>query len=315
MKLSLAIMVYNGGDYWRECWESVKANLEFFDGVYISFNKSPRQAEDMALVKECPSEKIHWISHDCTLSALQHGRRLDRWIGDLKLEGHVFSLCHDDILLREGLEELSRLDLREGDAVFGPFHFFTQDGNLREMTVREFHRQDGEPLSRSFFASLQDQWSFTYNVSGMTIPASIYRKQFHPWGFLRYGCRSECCHLCNPYIHRIFQPYFPTVKIRWHGESEGSRISVRSIQYDTLVYLMISFASCSDSYLRTMNVRSMGYIIRQAPLRGLYYFFLVQYKLRRMECFYPEAFKVYRYLFLLLFRKAKNLFKRILRIR
>ena len=30
MKLFLRVAVYNGGVFWRECWESIKENLDIF---------------------------------------------------------------------------------------------------------------------------------------------------------------------------------------------------------------------------------------------------------------------------------------------
>lgn len=52
MKLYLKIAVYRGGDYWKECWASVKQNLEFFEGVFISINYSDLQADDIALIQK-----------------------------------------------------------------------------------------------------------------------------------------------------------------------------------------------------------------------------------------------------------------------
>lgn len=39
MKLSLLIPVYNGGDYWRECWDSVLRNQDFFEQIFVSIPK------------------------------------------------------------------------------------------------------------------------------------------------------------------------------------------------------------------------------------------------------------------------------------
>ena len=47
MKLSLLVQVYNGGDYWRECWESVLRNQDLFEQIYVSIGKSPKQDEDL----------------------------------------------------------------------------------------------------------------------------------------------------------------------------------------------------------------------------------------------------------------------------
>ena len=312
MKLSLMIQVYNGGDYWRECWESVVRNQDVFDQIYVSIGKSPKQDEDVALLQNCNLEKLHWIRQDRNLTALEHGKILDHWVGSFHPEGHIFLLCHDDILLREGLLKLKELDLKEEDAVFGPFHFFSQEKSLREMTVREFHREDGVPLSDEMFCFLQDQSSFTYNVSGTVIPAKLFWLSHAPWHFLSYGCRSENCHLCNPYIRRIFQNAEPTVKIRTHAGSEGSKQPRSAIQYDTLVYLLLAFVSCRGPMLRLTLTRSIGYAVRTAPLRGIRYFLLLQIRLAGGSGYYPEALKIYGYLFQIVFGKMQNRLKRAL---
>ncbi len=315
MKLSLLIPVYKGGDYWRQCWESIRENLDFFDGVYISFNYSELQEKDIAVIQDCPPDKIHWVRQEHRMSAAEHGRCLDCWLQGFHLSGYIFHLCHDDLLCREGLEELSRFELTEEDAVFGPFHFFDDQGVLKEMTIREFHQLDGQPLDGAFFASLQEQWNPTYSISGLILPAGIFQKPYLPWQDFIYGYRSELLHLCNPYVRRVFQGYSPTVKIRLHAGAEGNVQNPAFQQHDTLLYLLISFVTYPAPYRRTMNARSVGYVIGLNIPRGLYFFFLLQFKLRKADFYYPDGWKIYGYVARLLLQKAKNLFKRILRIR
>ena len=80
MKLSLVIQVYNGGDYWRECWESVIENQDIFEHIFISISKSPKQEEDIALVRDSKLEKLRWIRQDENLTSVQHMKFLDRWV-------------------------------------------------------------------------------------------------------------------------------------------------------------------------------------------------------------------------------------------
>lgn len=311
MKLSLLIQVYNGGDYWRECWKSVLENQDLFEQIFISISKSPKQEEDIALVRGCKLEKLHWIRQDEKLTSVEHGKRLERWVGSFHQEGHIFILCHDDILLREGLLKLKELDLDENDAVFGPFRFFSREGSGREITVREFHRDDGQPIPGEKFCFLQDQQTFTYNISGTVLPSVLFRIPCVPWHFLHYGYRSENCHLCNPYVKRIWQGAVPAVKIRIHPGSEGAHLSPPDMQYDTMVYLLSAFAAYRDSVLRTRLMRSLGYTIRTSPLRGIGYFLLLQARLAKLEYYYPEAWKMYGFLLRIMNRKAVNLLKRI----
>ena len=315
MKLSLLIPVYNGGDYWRECWDSILKNQDVFDQIFVSINKSPKQEEDVAVVSSCKLEKLHWIRQERYLAARDHGEALDRWFSSFHPEGHVFLLCHDDILLRDGLLKLKELDLKENDAVFGPFRFFFQDGGRKEIRIHEFHRDDVRPLPGEMFCFLQDQYSYTYNISGTVVPAVLFRLPHAPWHFLSYGCRSENCHLCNPYVKRIWQTDESTVKIRTHSGSEGSRQPTAGMQYDTMVYLLSAFATYRRPYLRLGLMRSLGYTIRTSPLRGIGYFLLLQIRLTGLGYYYPEALKIYGYLLRIVGGKAVNLLKRIFRMR
>ena len=314
MKLSLLIQVYNGGEYWRECWESVMQNQDLFDQIYVSIGKSEKQDEDVDLIRDCKLEKLHWIRQDRNMSARDHGEKLDHWVGSFHPAGHIYILCHDDILQRDGLLKLKELDLQENDAVFGPFRFFYDDGSGREITVREFHREDDQPISGEMFCFLQDQCRYTYNISGTVLPSVLFRIPHAPWHFLSYGCRSENCHLCNPYVKRIWQTAEPTVRIRTHSGSEGAHLPAAAMQYDTLVYLLSAFATYCSSSLRLGLTRSLGYTIRTSPLRGIGNFLLLQVRLARLGYYYPEAFKIYGYLFRIVGGKAVNLLKRFFHV-
>ena len=311
MNLSLLVQVYNGGNYWRECLDSVKANLDLFDAVYVSIGKSSKQEEDIALLQELKTDKLRWRAQDRDMSAVEHGKRFDQWVGSFQPRGHIFTLCHDDILLREGLLKLKELELTEHDAVFGSFRFFSDDGSSREMTVREFYRKDG-PFCKNEFFYLQDQQHFTYNISGTVLPAKLYTAAKPlTWHLLSYGCRSELCHFCSPQIKKIHQIYEPTVKIRRHAGSEGSRMPEAALQYDTLVYLLLAFsASHSDKSLCLHLSRSLGYTVLKSPFRGIWYFLLLQFRLMKVDFYYPHILKIYGYILSIIFQKLKNRLKR-----
>ena len=83
------------------------------------------------------------------------------------------------------------------------------------------------------------------------------------------------------------------------------------MQYDTMVYLLSAFVTYRDPALRTGLMRSLGYTVRTAPLRGIGYFLLLQIRLARLDHYYPEAWKMYRFLLRIMTRKAINFLKRI----
>ena len=311
MKLSLLIQVYNGGDYWREFWDSVLRNQDVFDQIFVSINKSPKQEEDVAVVRGCNLEKLHWIRQDHTLAARDHGAILDRWVGSFHPQGHIFVLCHDDILLREGLLKLKELDLKENDAAFGPFRFFFQDGSRREITVHEFHWGTGQPMDKEMFIFLQDQQQFTYNLSGLVLRAKLFEENPMPWHLLRYGCFSECTHLVHPLIRKIHQTEVPTVKIRWHGASEGARMKQDDLYHDSMVYHLLAAAVARSRELRLFQTRSVLFLISRNPLKHFRYFLNLQFTLAKLKFYYPGGLRIYGYMILIIFTKAVNLLKRI----
>ena len=315
MKLSLIIQVYNGGDYWRECWESVLRNQDVFDHIFVSINKSPKQEEDIALVRNCKLEKLHWVRQDDNLSAVQHAERIDRWVGSLHPEGHIFILCHDDILLRDGLLKLKELDLNESDAVFGPYRFFYQEGNRKEIIVHEFHRDDGRPIDKETFIFLQDQQQFTYNVSGLVLPAKLFAESPLPWNLLRYGGFSECCHLIHPGIRQVYQTAVPAVKIRWHSVSGGALMKPEDLLHDSMAYHLIATAVAEKPDLRKFQARSVLYLLRLNPWNGLRSFIGLQFKLAKLNFYYPGGWRICGYMIQLIVEKAANFLKRICRMR
>lgn len=279
MKLSLMIQVYNGGDYWRQCWDSVVANIDFFDDIFVSVSNSPQQKNDVARVRAYDSPKVHLLVHDSRMTAVEHGKKMWKWVASFEPAGHVFILCHDDILCREGLRELKALDLKKDDAVFGPWHFFSDDGTERDLIVRQFRRDDGKPLSKEFFGFLVDQQPYLINVSGIVIPSEIFKYREFPWNLCRYGSRSEYLFMCSLRIRQVYQPTLPAVKIRRHQNSEGVLASDENNMFDTLLYLNMAFKVYDKLPTRLFTIQSFLYIIRRKFFTGVLFLILTQYRL------------------------------------
>ena len=287
-------------------------NQDLFDQIFVSISKSPKLEEDIALIRDCKLEKLHWTRQDADLSAAEHGRRFFRWVGSFQPEGHVFILCHDDILLRDGLLKLKELDLKEDEAAFGPFHFFFQEGSRREMTVHEFHRDDGKPVDKDMFIFLQDQQQFTYNVSGLVLPAKLYWEYPQPFHMLRYGCFAECSCMVHPMIRRIWQTEIPSVKIRWHAASEGALMNSNDMQHDSMAYHLMAAAAARDPELKKFQTVSVLYLIRMNLFRGIAYFLKLQFTLTKLKFYHAECWNIYGYMVRIVFTKLINLLKRIL---
>lgn len=309
MNISLAVQVYNGGVYWQQCWESILANIDFFDQIFISISKSPRQDDDVRLVKECSSSQIHLLVHDHHMTAVEHGKKLDLWLSSFGLKGHVFLLCHDDILLQEGLLQLKNLELSQSEAVLGPWTFFSEDNGKLPLTVKQFRQGNGDAISRQKFGFLVDQQFYAINISGVVIPASIFNKRKFPWHLCSYGSRSEYLHLCNPEIKFIHQPPVPAVKIRRHGNSEGALMTELDNQFDTVLYLNLAFEVHGEEETRRFTIQSLGYMLRKSPLRGLQALLVTQ--LRLLKCKFLTPGTAVRIWYALVCSSAEKIYNRI----
>ena len=312
MKLSLLVQVYNGGTYWQECWRSILECQDLFDQIFVSISKSPSMEKDIALIQDCRLEKLHWVCQNESLTARDHGKRLDQFVASFQPEGHIFILCHDDILLREGVLQIKQRDLQEDETLFGPFHFFSQDQGSREMIVHEFHRQDGMPVDKEFFILMQDTQQLTYNISGLVMPSRILSRPCS-WHLLRYGCFSETCHLVHPMVNRIIQNQVPAVKIRWHASSEGANMKVDDLTHDSLLYHLQAFPQCREYHTKLHMARSILYLIRINPLRGAYNFIRQHFLLAKLDYCYPKLFLLHIYVLLILFQKGSNFAKRLIK--
>ena len=281
MRLSLAIQVWNGAGDWAECWRSVIANLDLFENVFVSISCSPSQENDITVVKSCDSSKIHLLTHDDCMTAVEHGRKFDEWIASFKLTGHLFLLCHDDILLRNGLLQLIGKKLDDTDAVFGPWEFFSSDQDVRELKVKQFYRSDGMPWDKETFLFLLEQQLYALNISGIVIPAEVYNNRYFPWHLCVYGSRSECLHLCSPLIKQIHQLSVPAVKIRIRGNSEGALMDVASNQFDTLLYLNLAWSVVTGSRARGFILRGIGSLMKVNFVSGIKFMIKGQWRLWR----------------------------------
>ena len=269
MNVSLAVQVYNGGDYWRQCLESIIANKDLFDQIFISISNSQSQKYDVSLVEKFLSPQIHLLVHEQRMTSVEHGKKFDLWLSTFNLKGHIFWLCHDDLLLRDGLLQLKQLKLSQHEAVFGPWLFFEENGMKQPLTVKQFRQGNGEPISRQKFGFLIDQQCYAINISGIVLPAFIFNKRLFPWHLCSYGSRSEYLHLCNPEIKFIHQLHVPAVKIRHHANSEGSLMTELDNQLDTLLYLNLAFELYKEEETRRFTIQSLGYILRKHPLQSL----------------------------------------------
>lgn len=269
MKISLAVQVFNGGAYWQQCWASIIANIDLFENVFVSISESPHQKKDIETVQKLSFPNVHLLVHNLCMSAVEHGSRFDEWVSSFQLSGHVFILCHDDILLREGLLALKKLNLSPEEAVLGPWQFFSDDGSIRPLIAKQFRKLNGKPLSSQEFGFMVDQQFYLLNVSGIVIPAEIFKSKRFPWHLCSFGCRSEYLHLCDPSIKYIHQLAIPAVKVRRHSASESALMTEKANQFDTLLYLILAFKIYPLPWTRKFTLQSFCYMLKKSPRSGV----------------------------------------------
>ena len=287
MQLHLRIAVYRGGDFWRECWESVKENWDLFDGIYVSFNLYEGVKDDIAVIKDTQSDKLHWRRQEEFLSAEAHGRVIDAWLREFNLTGHIFVLCHDDILSREGLLELKALDLKENDAAFCGALFFSEDGGRKPIIVHELSSDTSLFTPPDIFISTWESKSL--NVSRGVIPAMAFHPKVMPWHCLEYGCFAELLYLCTPVTKRIFQTNAPAVKIRAHSGSETRATPPNLYLFDNILLRHYIFSLFPQRDVKLKMASDLGYLFREHPLRGVAYWLRGQLRLLSVKHYRPFA--------------------------
>ncbi len=281
MQLNLVIQVYHGGDYWREAWQSVQPLLSCFQGVYISINYSEIQERDIAVIAGCDPTRVHWICHRNYMTACEHGKKIYQWLISLPLHGHLLFLCHDDLLLKEGVEEILSFPGKEDEAVFGSFLYFDQDHKYRPIGVRQFSLASGEAWDRTTFARYLFDNRCMISVSGIVLPVAAYTKNTPVHFSLKYGYGAEVVHLINPHVKKIRQSGSPSVKVRLRPESEGhiaQKFPLR-MMHDRLFYCLRSFVLIPDSQTRISIVRALAVAIREHPGYALLALFPAMYSL------------------------------------
>ena len=202
MKLFLQIAVYNGGDFWQECWESIVSNIDLIDGVYISFNYSPLQKQDISTIQGFTSEKVKWRKEDKMLSAQEHSRNINRWLSGFDLDGHILVLCHDDILERQGLLKLKEFNLQKNEAVWLGASFFKDKNNVIPPSEYKDIFSEERISSEEFFWTFHER---ALNVSRCVLPFQAYKMPVCPWLLLSYGYWAEVAYICNPCVEYVRQ--------------------------------------------------------------------------------------------------------------
>ena len=243
----MVVPVYEGGDYWKECWKSICQNLDYFSSVVLSFNKGKSQDSDSAATESCHDSKIHRIKQPRLYTAVQHICKITECLERIDAQ-HVFFLAHDDILVREGLREFANKEIGDNDAVFGSHLYFSDKEPTRQLICREILSHKNGIAVADFVKNDIDK-NYKFNLSGIIIPRLLALKLLPYQKLFAYGYRMDTFIVCNPFVERIHQTFAPTVMIREREGSEGKINKPVDRIRDTIAYFYAHIAFTSDRLL------------------------------------------------------------------
>lgn len=234
ISISLVVPVYKGGEYWKECIESINKYGYGFDEVLVSINKSDLQNDDIKYFKSlCKLDNVTLIVQNKSLSPLKH------FLSYIELiqNDYIFMLAHDDILLEGSLKVKNYLKQhgKELDiSLFGSQSYF-DDNNKYLGEVNEL-RGLKNAISSQCFVEYDLGKHFDISLSGITFPTkSIVNNSYYLEKFVR-GIRVDYFFLTNCDIKFIHQLEKNTAKVRRHPNQESAIIGLEERTFDSIIY-------------------------------------------------------------------------------
>jgi Glycosyl transferase family 2. len=241
--LTLAIAVYKGQDYWKECWESVKPLAGYFDKVFISINKSEYQQEDIEVLTggDIPANVSYFVQTQM-LDTTDH---LMACINAIKTD-YVFFLRHDDWLLQEGLEEVINIlekHCGENIAIFGAQEWIETDSCYKGITRELMAFPEG--ITTTDFILYDIDKEYTFNTSGVVVAVKKFVNHSKVVKLFKRGTRFDNLLLTYPGVEMIFQTFHPSTRIRI---LPGEKNNAESI-LDNMTYYFFQAVNHSDDYV------------------------------------------------------------------
>ena len=277
MKLSVIIPIYRGGAEWVDCWQAIVANSHLFEKIFLSFNYSDMQTDDLRIIGDVQPANVHVLVHQTKMTATEHSRKIYRWVLSQLPEGFILFLCHDDIIEPDALAEILVRELKTDEAIFGPFRFTTPDNSRRTVIACEF--TDSLTGDHRVFANrLLEKTAVAFTASGLIIHSTVFARLVTTHERMQYGCNAEIFWLCNPLIRKIWQGRRPLVVINVRAESEGAILARHrglfgaAAHSDALLTLTLAFAGYRDApWIRLGLARQIAAKSILHPWRSLRY--------------------------------------------
>lgn len=278
--------VYKGGDWFKECLDSLLPHTRCFGNIVVSFNNSPLQEKDMETFarfreKLPPSITCTCMKQRFSLSASWHGRIVRRWWQGKKFDDIWMCLAHDDILLSNFSEVYEKYaPLIDDTTIFNParsyYHMSFTPENKRFDYYGFKSFPDGMPVDD--FIQQDLACSYNTNMSGLCYSPETAQSISHVLDWLWYGYRGEYFLLTSPKIQKILSTPEPVIGIRMSPDQQGAINHPVIREWDECIYRLHLLRRTTDPLLRKKIFYSY-ILVRAARHPGKYALKLLQ-KLR-----------------------------------
>ena len=244
----LIIPVYNGGDFFRDCYESVIGKESSFEMVFISLNGTPTgRAADQETLKSFgkPAENVVLLETPTVLSSFDHQNFLidavSKRYSDDRL---VMSLFHDDVLLRAP----SRDECNPESVILGDWRNLLESGLITA-------------LKRSPISPTEWMSSFLFhriptNGSGMVAPLGVMRDVSLSLRKWRTGVRFEYLLCTHSSVKSLCAVKEPLVSLRIHDMQEGANVDLPSFVRGEAMFMAWLF-----SHRRAVGIPGLAVVI------------------------------------------------------
>jgi len=266
------VLVYEGGELWGECWQSVRGIQNDFDEVIIGINQSAAQYEDLKTCKQDLNKnaKIYLQPHN--ISYVEHLT----WLISKVKSDYIFFLCHDDLIIREGIKDVRTLinkSLYNHIGIFGSQIWVYPNNEELKLELDPYLGV----MPRDKFIIADAAKHFSFNLSGIVGHTdSIKKNLVQSEIFSKYGFRFDNWILTQPNIKSIYQINNPIVKIRVHNGQLGQSTVLKERAFDNISYYFIIALYAKSSILCRVGVQKIfSNLMGEYLLRNIGHLFTV----------------------------------------
>ena len=298
-KLSLIIQTYRGNKYFKECLDSVKPNINFFEIIYISINQSAMYDADLetALSFKLQTKQLNFntqviiFTQNKTLKATEHSKIFYKNILKRDTSSDFFILlCHDDILLPTFSENiLSILDDLSADTIINPARLHYKQLFIPKNYIGTYYGllsyQELKTTKENFASKGFDCYPET-NITGLIFSRKLLKEFCKVLPFFTYGYRFEYIMMFAPSIKYLKGTRIPIVGIRRHAEQTGSQFIQSAYEADEQLYKFYLWYTTKDRNFRQKVQKEISFFEKKLHLflRILYLHFICFWLTKSVYC-------------------------------